>query len=65
MFFECLSGSKSTDGLAKGGRIPPEREKASAERSSGATAPPSDQPPFLKASASLQKSSHYGAVPGI
>ena len=42
---------KSTDGLGRADAFH-QWGKASAERSSGATAPPSDQPPFLKASAS-------------
>lgn len=50
MFFECLSGLKSTDGLAKEDAFHQRGKKASAECSSGAIYS-SDQPPFLKASA--------------
>ena len=68
-FLACVTGYRGrTLEEVRGGRVlslrcPPEG-KATAEHSSGATAPPSEQPPFLKASA-FQKSSHYGAISGI
>lgn len=49
----------------KGRKSSTSEGKASVERSSGATAPPSGQSPFLKTSAPFQKSCHYRAVPGI